>query len=29
MSRDDWQEIIGSIVTLSAIGVILWMMLSM
>lgn len=29
MSRHDWQEIIGSVVTLSALAVILWMMLSM
>jgi hypothetical protein len=29
MSRHDWQEIIGSVVTLAGLAVILWMMLSM
>jgi hypothetical protein len=29
MSRHDWQEIIGSIVTLAGLAVILWMMLSL
>ena len=29
MSRHDWQEIIGSIVTLAGLAVIVWMMLSL